>query len=154
MTAVSARPAARVVCLDRDGRVLLLHWHDKVSGADLWEPPGGGLDPGETPLQAARRELTEETGLPGSAVEDRWVAVDRDFPWLGVRYVKSERFYLARFPEARPPVDPGELTEEEREAYLGCVWAEDLPDSVQPPNLAEVIEELTGRCDRPDGHAW
>ncbi|MDA0634596.1 NUDIX domain-containing protein [Nonomuraea sp. MCN248] len=143
MTAVNARPAARVVCLDRDDRVLLIHWYDKVSGADLWEPPGGGIESGETPLQAARRELTEETGLPGSAVEDRWVAVDRDFPWLGVRYVKSERFYLARFAAARPPVDPGELTDEEREAYLGCQWVERLPDTVQPPELAQVIERLT-----------
>ncbi|MGI5274373.1 NUDIX domain-containing protein [Nonomuraea sp. CA-218870] len=143
MTAVNARPAARVVCLDRDDRVLLIHWYDKVSGADLWEPPGGGIESGETPLQAARRELTEETGLPGSAVEDRWVAVERDFPWLGVRYVKSERFYLARFAAARPPVDPGELTDEEREAYLGCQWVERLPGSVQPPELAQVIERLT-----------
>ena len=143
MTAVNARPAARVVCLDRDGRVLLMHWHDKVSGVEVWEPPGGGIDPGETPLQAARRELAEETGLPGSAVEDRWVAVDRDFPWLGVRYVKTERFYLARFAAARPPVDPGALTDEEREAYLGSLWAERLPGGVQPPELAKVIERLT-----------
>ncbi|HLU74341.1 MAG TPA: NUDIX domain-containing protein [Nonomuraea sp.] len=140
---VVSRPTARVVCLDRDGRVLLMHWHDTVSGADVWEPPGGGIDPGETPLTAARRELTEETGLPGSAVEDRWVAVDRDFPWLGVRYVQTERFYLARFGEARPPVDPGELTEEERKTYRGYVWAEELPSYVDPPGLAQVIEELT-----------
>jgi 8-oxo-dGTP pyrophosphatase MutT (NUDIX family) len=142
MSDPSDRPAARVVCLDRDGRVLLLHWHDHVARADLWEPPGGGIDPGETALEAARRELAEETGLPGSAVLDRHVEVDRDFTWLGVRYVKSERFYLARFGTARPHVAPGELTEEERAAYLGHEWAEKLPNGMQPPDLAEVIDRL------------
>ncbi|GAA3582283.1 hypothetical protein GCM10022419_074900 [Nonomuraea rosea] len=142
------RPAARVVCLDRDGRVLLMHWHDRVSRMDVWEPPGGGLDPGETALEAARRELTEETGLPGSAVLDRFVAVERDFTWYGVRYVKTEPFYLARFDEARPDVDPGGLTDEERAAYLGYAWAGELPEGVEPPELAAVVEKLTS-ADRP-----
>ncbi|MGW5687924.1 NUDIX hydrolase [Nonomuraea sp. NPDC003754] len=144
----SDRPAARVVCLDRDGRVLLMNWYDRVSGEAIWEPPGGGLDPGETPLEAARRELAEETGLPGGAVQDRWVAVDRDFTWLGVRYVKVEPFFVARFDEARPGVRPGELTEEESEAFLGHGWfsAEELrslPGRLDPPELPEVIRRLS-----------
>lgn len=141
---VSDRPAARVVCLDGEGRVLLINWRDWVSGQELWEPPGGGLGPGETPLDAARRELTEETGLAGSAVQERFVEVDRDFMWLGDRYVKSERFFLARFDGSRPEVDPGELTEEERQAFLGYGWfeREELPDTVEPPELAAVISEL------------
>ncbi|SDK91158.1 NUDIX domain-containing protein [Nonomuraea jiangxiensis] len=137
------RPAARVVCLDRDGRVLLMHWYDQIARKDLWEPPGGGIDPGETALEAARRELTEETGLPGSAVRERFVEVRRDFWWLGVRYVKTEPFFLARFDEPRPAVDPGELTEEERLAYLGYEWAEELPAAVEPPDLAAVVAALT-----------
>ncbi|OJF15212.1 NUDIX domain-containing protein [Couchioplanes caeruleus] len=65
------RPAARVVCLDAVDRVLLLHWRDPFDGSSLWEPPGGGIDAGETPLQAARRELAEETGLDPASVRDR-----------------------------------------------------------------------------------
>ena len=38
----------------------LLHWHRKVG---LWLPPGGHLEPNEDPVQAARREALEETGL-------------------------------------------------------------------------------------------
>jgi 8-oxo-dGTP pyrophosphatase MutT (NUDIX family) len=141
----SDRPAARVVCVDADGRVLLVHWRDHVSGGAVWEPPGGGIDPGETALEAAARELAEETGLPGSAVCDRWVSVERDFTWLGVRYVKTEPFYLARFGTSAPAVDPGELTEEEVRAYLGYRWfaADELPGSVEPPELGRVIGELT-----------
>lgn len=148
------RPAARVLCLDETDRVLLLRWRDPVGGAVFWEPPGGGVDPGETPIEAARRELAEETGLPGDAVLDRWVPVHRDFIWLGVRYVKVEPFYLARF-AARPEVRPAALTAEESGALLGFGWfsaAElaELPDAIEPPELADVLKRLLGtplECD-------
>ncbi|WP_275424751.1 NUDIX hydrolase [Planobispora rosea] len=144
---VNDRPAARVVCVDGRGRVLLLHWRDPVSGLALWEPPGGGIDPGETPLEAARRELTEETGLPGAAVLNRWVPVRRDFTWLGVRYAKTERFYLARFGET-PEVAPGAFTAEEDDTSLGHGWFSPgemaaLSDPLEPPDLVAVVSRLT-----------
>ncbi|WP_081937584.1 NUDIX hydrolase [Streptosporangium roseum] len=143
----SDRAAARVVCVDGDGRVLLMHWRDTVTGVTLWEPPGGGIDPGETPFEAARRELTEETGLPGEAVLDRWVPVRREFDWLGTHYVKTERFYLARF-EGTPVVGPGAFTAEENETYLGSGWFSPaemagLPDALEPPELVEVVSRIT-----------
>ncbi len=64
-------PAAfvRVVLSDRDGRLLLLQRaapDRRYPG--LWEFPGGGIDPGETPPQAAARELREEVGLAPPAL--------------------------------------------------------------------------------------
>lgn len=46
----------------RDARVLVIE-HRRLR---TWLPIGGELEPGETPLEAARRELREETGLVAS----------------------------------------------------------------------------------------
>lgn len=54
------RVAAYAVILDEDRRVLLARWTEgrRVS----WTMPGGGLEPGEDPETAVRREVREETG--------------------------------------------------------------------------------------------
>jgi 8-oxo-dGTP pyrophosphatase MutT (NUDIX family) len=51
------------VLLERDGRVLLLRRRGTGIADGAWAPPGGHVEPGETPRRAAVRELAEETGL-------------------------------------------------------------------------------------------
>ncbi|MFB3922843.1 MAG: NUDIX hydrolase [Terriglobia bacterium] len=53
-----------VVVLPRlaDGRVILVRQYRYAARRSLWELVAGGLEPGETPRQAARREMIEETG--------------------------------------------------------------------------------------------
>ena len=140
------RPAARVVCLDADGRVLLMHWIDPVDGHHVWEPPGGGLDPGETHLEAARRELAEETGLDPAAVLDRSLVVERDFSWRGRHFTGPERFYLARFDTARPQLKRDGLMPDEEDVLAGHGWW-DLAElaglaGLDPPDLVEIIGRL------------
>ncbi|WP_227497307.1 NUDIX hydrolase [Planctomonas psychrotolerans] len=65
------RVAAYGVVLD-NGRILLAHWNQ--NGAEGWTLPGGGLEFGEHPVDAAVREIAEETGYTASV--DRLLGID------------------------------------------------------------------------------
>jgi ADP-ribose pyrophosphatase len=54
--------SAVIMPVDDRRRVLLVRQYRLPARRYLWELPAGRLDPGETPLKCARRELTEETG--------------------------------------------------------------------------------------------
>jgi ADP-ribose pyrophosphatase len=58
-----------IVAVDRDEHVTLVRQQRIGAGGPLLELPAGMLDPGESPLESARRELREETGLHGG----QWV---------------------------------------------------------------------------------
>ena len=58
------RIAAYGVILDGD-RMLLAHWNE--GGRSGWTLPGGGIDPGEDPVDAVVREIAEETGYRAGA---------------------------------------------------------------------------------------
>lgn len=56
-------PRAAGILFVHDGRVLLLKRAESAQDAPgTWGFPGGGIEPGETPAAAARRELQEECG--------------------------------------------------------------------------------------------
>jgi 8-oxo-dGTP diphosphatase len=59
---VTERRAFSVAVFCRNGGEILLVRHKRL---ELWLPVGGEVEAGETPLEAARRELREETGLEG-----------------------------------------------------------------------------------------
>ena len=60
-----ARRTARVLVFDPAGRVLLIHCVVMRRGGEFafWLTPGGEIESGETPIEAAGRELREELGL-------------------------------------------------------------------------------------------
>lgn len=93
------RPTSRVLLLDPEDRLLLFQAFPPAgwgNDPEIWVPPGGGLNPGESFEDAARREVWEETGL--EAFELGPCVWTRDTVWhWGERLVESrERYFLAR----------------------------------------------------------
>ena len=67
-----------------DGHVLLAERKVGKDAAGFWEIPGGQVDPGETPVQAAARELLEEVGVHALELAP-WRVYEHDFPAKRVR---------------------------------------------------------------------
>lgn len=139
------RRAARLVCLDPQNRVLILHWRDPLDGYALWEPPGGGIEEGETPYDAVVREWREETGLPVPQMSGAVTAVARDALYKGRRVVVDEDFFLGRAHTAAIP-HTDEATSDEQEDYLGHAWVPwdelDAVEDALEPDLLPVLRRL------------
>lgn len=106
---------AAVVAIDERGEVLLVRQARPAVGARVLELPAGLVDPGETPLDAARRELAEETGYtagqleplvsfytsPGFSTELIHVFVATDLRPTVVQHDDEEELELVRLPLAQ-----------------------------------------------------
>jgi ADP-ribose pyrophosphatase YjhB (NUDIX family) len=90
------RAAAIVV---RDKKVLLVKHQHPVTGLELWVPPGGRLEDGETIYECAKRETYEETGL---TVELGEIIYLREFIDLENARHNLEIFILAKAAEGEP----------------------------------------------------
>lgn len=126
------RPAARILLVDGEGRVLLFRF-TPTDRPPLWCTPGGAVDPGESYEAAARRELWEEVGLDvdcGPQVARR-TADFRSFE--GVEVTADERYFRVEVESCE--VVANRLTAMEQQVMAGWHWF--TPDEVA--NHDEVI---------------
>jgi ADP-ribose pyrophosphatase len=82
---------AAAVALDAAGRVCLLRQYRHAAGGWLWELPAGKIDPGEDPVETARRELAEEAGVQAQ----EWTDLGRMHSSPGV-FTEIIYLYLGR----------------------------------------------------------
>ena len=161
------RETARVLLHDgkRNIFLLLTHFDPEVGLPPRWITPGGGIDEGETPIQAAVRELAEETGIQVSAEqlgEPVWVTRGR-WDWGdGINFhTYVDHFFQLDITSIADPNRPGEWltpetfnlsndswTEDEHRDVLEHRWwsTQDLlatSESVGPPGLAEWLRSWT-----------
>lgn len=126
--------------------MLLLRGGDpQRPGPAVWHIPGGGIDPGEAPDQAAIREVAEEIGLELRAAGPLVWTRRFEFSFDGVRYDQDEVFYFTRVESHE--VDNSRQTPLERRYLSGHRWfsVSDLTtfdELVAPPDMAEQLARL------------
>ena len=120
-----------VKCVLTDGDEVLLVRH--TYGPRAWDLPGGAIKRGESPVAAARREMTEELGI---SIDD-WRA-------LGVVMVTGEhrtdsvRCFQADAPTRELTIDEGEIAE--------VRW---FPRNRLPKRLGRYARPILARSPRP-----
>lgn len=99
------RPCVGVMLVNLRGHVFVGQRRD--NDAPAWQMPQGGIDQGETPRDAALRELWEETGVPGDLVSVEaetagWIRYDLPADivpriWKGRYRGQEQKWFLLRF---------------------------------------------------------
>lgn len=144
---IDRRHTARVILIDPDRRVLLIEDSDPglPSRPTFWITAGGALDPGEFVLDAAVREVREETGLRLAASDIRGPVAER-FIVHGYsdRIVEqTETFFVAQVPYFE--VDQSGLMPDELDTQLGFQWwtpheLARTAETIWPVDLVKLID--------------
>ena len=103
------RPCVGVVLINREGLVFVGKRKgpapEHVDGGHAWQMPQGGIDPGENPLTAAKRELYEETNVRSVSLiaeAPEWFAYDlppvvAGQAWRGKYRGQTQKWFAFRF---------------------------------------------------------
>lgn len=127
----------KVLVINEDGQVLLLKRSDKVTRPGGWDFPGGGVDMGESPDEAARREIKEETSLTVHKLQlvSTHLASTNGEDDLIIGYVGSVDSTVV------------ELTAWEHDEFI-WVKIDELNDEILPPEHMAVVDGYKGLIQR------
>jgi putative (di)nucleoside polyphosphate hydrolase len=157
-TELPYRPCVGVMLINQEGHVFVGQRTDRSDAPEglgrWWQMPQGGLDEGEDPEAAARRELQEETGVTRARIlgrTRRWYSYDLPqglvgTAWYGRYRGQRQLWFAARFEGEDSEIDlePKPGHEQEFDAWQ-WVPHQRLPDLVVPfkrPVYEGVIQEF------------
>lgn len=145
MSELELRPASRILLIDEQDRLLLFRAEGDFADASvIWFAPGGGLEPGETHEDAARRELWEETGIVAPLGACVWIR-RHVWSWKDRLFDQRECYYVVRV--TAPAIAVDHLGAEEAQAIVGYRWwsLPEIQTSDQvfvPRRLAELLPPI------------
>ena len=153
------RPGVGIMLISRDGLVFVGHRLNMPAGLAAWQMPQGGIDPDETPQEAALRELWEEVGTDKAEIIAEtagWLSYDLPpemvpGSWGGRFRGQRQKWFAMRFLGEDAEIDPAAHDHPEFDAWE-WIPADRLPELIVPFKrqlYREVLAEL-GRYCQPD----
>jgi 8-oxo-dGTP pyrophosphatase MutT (NUDIX family) len=135
------RNTARVLPVDGEGRVLLLHGWDPLRPDDpFWFTIGGAAEPGESLSEAAVRELREEAGIVvdldrlGEPIEASAIT----FSFGGVRFEQDQTFFAVAIDDAEVSFAGQDPIERATIDKHGWLYPGELEDGAERPADPEI----------------
>jgi putative (di)nucleoside polyphosphate hydrolase len=130
------RPCVGIMLFNADGKVFVGNRLDQT--VESWQMPQGGIDKGETPKEAALRELKEEVGTKKAEIiaeMEVWVTYDLPEHLVGIAFHgkykgQRQKWFALRFTGKESDID---LTTHDPE-FSSYRWVslEELPDLIVP----------------------